>query len=776
MSTQLSRRNLFTITGVAAGGAAAATIPPSVVRAAFATGGEADAGAAESALEGSTPVPTMCEMCTARCPLVAHVKDGRVALVTGNPEFAGTGGTVCARGGAALSLTYDEQRLKKPLIRDGERGSGRWREVSHEEAIAYITAKMKDIKNEHGPEAMAFACRTGMHTDHFFLLAQAYGTPNTFTHESTCPSARTSAYEHTLGTGLSPDYGNTKYLVSFGRNYLEGLHVPQVRGVLGALEKGAKLIYIDPRYGLTASKATEWLAIKPGTDLAMVQAINHVLIRDHLYDQAFVDKYTVGFEEYAASVADLTPEWAAGETDIPAETIERIAKELGAARPKAIMDPGWRTTYAPDEYSLRRALVISNLLLGNIEVPGGLIMSKSASLVNSLVGEPVIPALKKPSTPPLPTPSRSRVDRVGVPGSPWEFAPKFDGVVQELPEAILTGQPYPMKGWFVYRYNPVVTISNTPRVVEAIKKLDLLVVCDIAVTDTAQYADVVLPESSFLERDEGIMDNSGAVPAYKYRQAAIEPLQPDYRPNWQIFKDIADGLGLGDYFPWRDMDDYLRIRTGGNTQLLATLKEKGVASFGLKPLYLRDKASVATFVAQFPAAAAGVDAEGELSGPLLNLKTASKKAQFVSEEAAGLGYGLPVYRAPDFTRTADELVFVQGKSSIHTNGHTHNVPMLNALMPTNTLWLHPTTAKRLGIANGDRVRISNATGSSEGKALVTEGIRPDTVFSYFGFGRTSPDLKRAYQQGINSNMVIPTVNSPVCGVALQNCSVTVSKA
>lgn len=764
--TPLSRRSFIAFSGVAAAGT---TLVPSPLHP------DVEAEAAPTAAT-VTKVPSVCEMCTSRCPMVAHVTDGKVTLITGNPDFPGTGGTVCARGGAGLSLTYDDQRVTKPLIRDGERGSGKWREVSYEEAIAYIADKMAKIKAEAGPEALAFAARAGMHNDHFFLLFNALGSPNTFTHDTTCPAAKGVAFDHTFGATLNVDYGNVKYLLSLGRNYLEGLHVPQVRGVLSAIDKGAKLVYVDPRYGLTAAKANEWLAIKPGTDLALVQAICHVLIRDNLYDKAFVDKYTVGFAEFAASVAQATPEWAAQETDIPAATIERIAKELAAAKPKAVIDPGWRTTYAHDEFSLRRAIILADVLLGAVEVPGGLTFGKTAGFVNGLVGTPVIPALAKPKTPPLAPYAKPRLDGAGVPGHKYEFGNAFDGIVQEIPEAILTGQPYPVKGWFVYRYNPALTMNNTPRVIEALKKLDLLVVCDIAVTDTAHFADVVLPEASFLERDEGLMDSSGSAPAYKIRQKAIEPLLPDYKPNWQIAKDLADKLGLSAYFPWKDLDEYNSIRTGGNTELLKTLKEKGVAFFGMKPLYLRDKASVQTFVTAYPAAAAKVDADGELSGPLLNLKTPSKKIEFVASKTAALGYGVPKYETPEFKPKDGELYFVQGKSNIHTNGHTHNVPMLHDLMPTNSLWLHPETAKKLGVANGDTVKVKTSTGETIGKALVTEGIRKDTVFTYFGFGRISPALKRAYNQGLNSNMVLPTVNSPVLGMTLHTCPVTVTKA
>ena len=760
---QLSRRTFLKLSGAATVALTVAPAMPKLIT------------EAQAALQGSAEfVTSYCEMCTSRCPIQAKVVDGKTVLINGNPNWPATGGTVCARGGSGFSQMYDPQRVQKPLIRTGERGEGKWKEVSHEEAYAYIAEKMKAIKTQYGPEAMAFACRTGTHMAHMFNLAQAYGSPNIFTHESTCPQARAVALEATFGTGaMGIDYGNTKYLLSLGRNYFEGVHVAQVRGVISSLGKGGKLVYADPRFGLTAAKAHEWLPVKAGTDFALVQTINHVLITNNLYDKEFVDKYTSGFEEYKAVVAACTPAWGEQQTGIKAETIERIAREMAAAKPRAAVDWGWRTTYTPDEFGFRRSIAIANMLLGNLEVPGGTFFVKNAGFINSILGKEAIPTLKGAKIPAYPKPPKPRIDGARVPGHPNALVPLPHGVVQEVPEAVLTGNPYPIKGWFVYRYNPVLTLPDTPRMLEAMKKLDLLVVCDVHMSDTAWYADVVLPESSYLERDEGFMDYSGLAPVYTVRQQVVKPIY-DTRPHWQIFKDIAEKLDLGAYFPWKDINEFRSLQFDGRQDLMQMAKEKGVVTFGLKPLYLRDKNSVADFVRSFPEAQALVNDQGLLDKPMLELKTASKKVELKSNAAAPLGHALPVYQ-PVQLADSKQLTFIQGKTAIHTNGHTHNVPWLYDLMPANRLWIHPETAAKLGVKTDDIVEMTSSVGKERGKALLTEGVRPDTVYCYFGFGRLSAGMKRAYKQGINSCQVLPVVTSPVCGATLLNTGVTITK-
>ena len=376
-------------------------------------------------------VRSFCEMCTSRCPIEAKVVDNSVVFINGNPDWNATGGRVCARGGAGFSQMYDPQRLKTPLIRAGERGEGKWREATWEEAFDLIASRMKELKVQYGPESMAFACRKGPHMPFFHNLAKAYGSPNTFSHESTCPLAITVALEATFGTAdLGVDYGNVRYLITLGRNYFEGIHVAQARGVMAAVQKGAKLVSVDPRYSITSAKANEWLRVKPGTDLAFVLALNNVLILEGLYDKDFVDKYTEGFSALAEHIKQYTPEWAEKECDISAADTIRIARELAAARPQAAVDWGWRSQSTPEEFELRRAIIITNMLLGNLEVPGGTLFKKNGKFLNAMVGADIVPTLKWPPMPPFPQPSRPRIDGAKVKGHVNSMVPPVDGVVQ----------------------------------------------------------------------------------------------------------------------------------------------------------------------------------------------------------------------------------------------------------------------------------------------------------------------------------------------------------
>lgn len=765
MKSTISRRTFLKLSGATVALAALSPqIPRNVLRA-----------EGNPAKKGVKKVRTICEMCSVRCPMEVSVQQDKVVYVGGNPDWSSTGGAICARGASSLSQLYDGQRVKKPLIRQGKRGENKWKEVSWEEAYDYIAGKMQEIKEKYGPEAMAFSSRSGFHKYYMDTFANAYGTPNTFTHDSTCPMARAVAQSTAFGGGVSLDYGNVKYLVSLGRNYFEAINTAHARAVMKAMKNGAKLVSVDPRFSVTSAKADEWHPIKPGTDLAFVLAITHVIVRDNLFDREFVQNYTVGFEEVVSSVKETTPEWAEKETGIAARDIERIAKELAAAKPRAVIDWGWRTATSPEEYELRKASINATMLLGSFEKPGGIYRVKNAALINSIVGKNIIPGLKSPKLPAFPKPGRPRLDGAGVKGSDNQFVSPKNGVVHMVPEAILTEKPYPIKGWFAYRNNPVISQSNTSRVIEALHKLDLLVVCDVHLSDTAHFADVVLPESTFLERSEGFNDASGGAPKYTIRQQAVGPVG-DTKPNWQIFKELAEKMGLAAYFPWKDIEELRLIQMGGKKELVQEAIEKGFLDFGEKALYLLDKKSVAAFVKKHPEAAAKVNAQGIMPAPAADLKTPSKKIELFSAQVESTfpGRGVPRYR-PVTLKKDNELYFLQGKVAVHTNAHTHNIPWLYDLMPENSLWIHPQTAAKQGIRHGDKVEITSAFGKQPARALISKGIRPDCVFTYFGFGRLSTEMKRACQKGTNSNIMLPTVFSPVCAMSLHTVGIEIKK-
>lgn len=705
-----------------------------------------------------TTVYSSCEMCRNQCPIAVKVKEGYVYKIEGHPKDTAFGGVICGRGNAGPSLLYDPQRIKKPMIRTGERGEGKFKEVSWDEAYTYISDKLYNVLDQYGPESIALASRKGPHDWFFRTIGRALGTPNFFSHESTCPMTRSVALEGTYGNeSLVADYANAKYIISIGRNWLEGIHVSQTRAISKALSNGAKLIVLDPRFSVTASKG-EWLPIKGASDLAFVMAMANVMISEKLYDESFIAQYTEGFEKWAAEVKDKTPEWAEQETGIAKDKIIKITREFAAAKPNAILDFGWRTTYTSNDYQLRRAILIVNSMIGNLEVPGGYYTPKSASFLKNYPDQAgYAKGLGGVAQPPFPKAAKPRIDGTGTKGTANQLITAYDGAVARIPESILTGEPYPIKAWLVHRFNPYISASESARTVEAFKKLDLLVTCDVYMTDTAYYSDVVLPECTYLERYEPIYDMSALTPKYVIRQPAVPVVYKDTKPYWQIYKELGEKLGLGDYFDFKDMEDYIGRQLAPVGLTLQKMKELGVwTPEGMKPFYLRandPKASLDSF-----------------------LTNSNKKIQIFSEEfEEAVKQGIPKY-AKHPQPEEGKFRFVQGKVAVHTNAGTANVPILNELMPSNTLWMNPTSSTKLGLKDGDDIVISSGKYEQKGKLKVTEGIRPDTVFCYHGFGRISPELKRAYGKGINDNYLIPNELGEVGNTVTSMTFVTVRKA
>jgi thiosulfate reductase/polysulfide reductase chain A len=761
MTQMLSRRSFLKLSSGAAAAVGLSSIPGTL----------GALSADQKAYHGSTKfVPSVCEMCTSACTIEARVENGKGAFIRGNPNDKGRGGKVCARGSSGFNQLYDPKRLVKPIMRTGERGEGKWKEVSWDEAYTFIAKKLDEIKQKYGAHTVAWTARSGWNKVWFHHLGRAYGSPNTFGHEATCPLSYHMARTDVYGNGVGRDFANAKYIINMGHNVFEGIVISYARQYMKALQNGAKLVSLEPRLSVMASKADEWHAIKPGHDLAFVLAFLHTLINENLYDKKFVEKYCEGFEELKASVASYTPEKMASECDIPAKTIRRLAREFAAAAPHCIFDYGHRVTFTPQEIELRRAMIMANALVGAVETKGGYYYGKKAKFYNSLTGEndPKAPTLKKPKTPSYPPVNVPRIDRIGEDDCEFYLAKTSQGIGTLVPKAVLgnlPGVPYNIHGWFIVRNNPVMTQANTDTVIAALKKLDLVVAVDIQVSDTAWYADVVLPDTTYLERDQEITAGGGKNPSYSIgRQKVVEPIG-DSKPGWLIAKELAEKMNLGHYFPWKDIEDYRLQQVGNNIDLLAELKLKGVKSFGV-PLYMRDKKSVAAFVKKFPGAADKVNEDGLMDLPK-KIKLFSPKLEKVAKRG-GLSY------KPFKFKEADELYFINGKCAVRTNGAGGNNVWLNNLADETAAWIHPNTAKRLGIKDGDEIEVYNENSSQRGKALVTKGVREDTIFAYFGFGHISKDL-RYHGKGINSNSLYPSFTSPVSGMDLHVFGVKVRK-
>ena len=762
MSKEVSRRDFLKISSGTAAVVGATCMPGTL------------GALGNSTIKGNAKfVRSYCEMCSSRCQIEGKVVDGKNIFIQGNKYVKSMGSSICARGASGHSQLYDKQRLVTPLIRVGTRGAGKWREASWDEALNLVAKKLIDIKSKYGAESVLFSAKTGEHHGHMLTFANTYGSPNMFSHLSSCPVSYKVAFAHTTGSGLKRDFSKAKYILNFGHNLFEGIAVSKTKKLAkAAASEKSKLVVLDPRFSIVASKADEWYPVKPGTDLAFVLALIHVWLRDEKYNKKFVEEYTIGIEELKKSVRTTTPNWQENITGIEASVVERVADELYNAAPKCIIDWGHKTTTGFAEYQRTRAIIIANVLMGNIEREGGTYFAKKAKTVNKLAGMNIAPEITNPNKH-IKGSKTPRVDGAGESGENI-FISRKHGVLMDIPKAINTQKPYPVKGWFMIRTNPLMTVADTEEMKKAMHKLDFIVSSDIYMSESALMADVILPEATYLERNEGISDKSSKAPAYMMRNKIVEPIN-DTLWSGEIFRTLAKKMSMDSAYKWTGVTEFRTAQAKGNFELLKTLVTKGYATFGVPPVLAREPKYVKAFVTKYPNAADKVNEDGVFG--ISKLKTPSGKIEIFSQkvEDAFPGYGVPADHSMDVAHPEFQYTLTSGKTAIHTNGHTQNVPFLNMLMSDNPVWVHPKTAKKEGIKTGDVIYLQNNTAKEKATVFVTEGIRPDTLFSYMGFGRDSSRLERTNGVGTNLSKLLPLVKGPVCSTMITNVGVKITK-
>ncbi len=721
MST-ISRRDFLKMGGAAAAGLAVGTfVPPSVAQAAR------DTGVLNA--QGDGEIATLCEMCVWRCGLLAKVKNGKVVKLDGNPNHPHSKGKLCPRGQAGLMTTYDPDRVLSPLVRVGKRGEGRFREASWEEALDIVAYHMLKIKQEFGPEAMIFSSTHNLSQVQFENLLQAYGSPNYGTQRSLCFNAMIVANQMTYGMeepGRS--YDGVKYILLTGRNLAEAISNSETGELIDAIDRGAKMVYIDPRFTKTAGKATEWLPIRPGTDLALHLAFINVIITEQRYNKTFVDQYTIGFDALAASIGQYTPGWAAEITGISAETIKRIAQEFSDAAPNALAHNGWRTSNFVNSFQTERAITILNALVGN----WGVTMLPKGGEESGILGKP-------------PQPGYPRITALRMDGVPWKypFVPLKLGVFQELRDNILKDDPYEAHGWFISRQNPVQSIPDRRKTLQAFAKMDFIATVDVIMNDSSWFADVVLPEASYLERFDPLapMETKAFI-----RQPVIEP-QGNAKSALWIFKNLGERLGIGDFFQYQDEEDYLNQQLAPLGVSLEEVRSKGYA--------------------ELP--------EGEAE--IYKWNTPSGKIELQSSTLGNAGFSaLPTWEEPPAPRTG-EFYLLTGKDARQTQFATQNNLLLKKFDDEPRIWMNAKTAAETGLQHDDLVEVQSEVGKVRVHLEVTQAIRPDCVYMTPGFGHYSMGLTTAYGLGASDSDLHVTYTDPVSGgQALSQTFVTVRKA
>lgn len=671
-----------------------------------------------------TKVPTICNGCGNRCGIFAYVKNGRLWKIEGNPEANGNLGVVCPKGHGYLHDLYNPDRIKSPLKRVGNR----FEPISWEQAYQEIAQKVNLILMEHGPQSIFWVNYPQPNHLYALRLMHALGSPHYFTHGSTCYTARNAGWIYTVGELPSNDLSNSRYILIIGRNPAGGIDLGQVKQIVEAKSRGAKLVVVDPRHSETAILADEWLSIKPGTDLALLLAMINVMVKEGLYDRKFVADRTVGFDQLEEQIVNYPPEWAEKVCEIPAKTIIRIARELAQFKPKALIHRGYHGAFGAqylNSFQTARALAIANSLLGNINQEGGIYFPKTAQL-----GE------LQPKHPAPELPQMGKLDGTGVPGR-YPLGSYGDGIAHAIPELALRGE---LKAGFVYHYNPLRTNPNPKRVIAGYKKLDLLVNIDTVLSETASIAHYVLPESFYLERTEAIdTKHSGKRAQVSIQQQVLKPLY-DTRSGTQIIIELAKHLGVGKYFNF-NLEEANRLRLKPLGVTLEQLKEKGVLFVGEK----------------------WKEGFGKLNTP-------SGKVEIYCQTLDRLNI-------PSIPRWEDPLVspdpkdphsfrLLHGKQAIHTHSMTANQPVLMALSHRYDLirlWMNRKRGEQLGLNDGDWVRLKSIVGEGKIRVRLTEGIHPSCVWLPSGYGIFSKYLKTAYDVGLSYNDFLPTYFDPTVG-------------
>ncbi|HWA95776.1 MAG TPA: molybdopterin-dependent oxidoreductase [Terracidiphilus sp.] len=687
----------------------------------------AAAGAYESSLRvlarnektketGIRTVPTFCNLCFWECGAIATVRDGKLWKIEGNPLDPLSNGRLCPRGTGGIGAQFDPDRLRTPLIRVSKRGEEKWKSVTWDEALNYIADKMQKIKTEYGPESFA-AFIHGLGGRFFKHTLRAYGTNNIAAPSfAQCRGPRDVGFTLTYGEGVgSPertDIENAQCIVLIGSHLGENMHNTQVQEFADAVGRGATVIVADPRFSVAASKAKYYLPVKAGTDLALLLAWMNVIVGEKLYDKEYIDKYGFGFEQFATEVQSFTPEWAYPETGIDPELIRATAREMARYRPATLIHPGRHTSWYGDDAQRSRAIAILNALLGSWGRKGGFYVPAEVDI-------PAYPV------PPYPKSEKPLADN---PGNKYPFA---DEVISTgIREATLTGKPYPIKGWLVYATNLIYSLPNQEETIRAIQNLDLFVVIDTIGSEIAGWADVVLPESVYLERYDELHTEAFRKPFVALRQPVVEAPN-NQKPNWWIAKSLAEKLGLGAYYPWKDIEDYLATRLKLAGYSFDQLKKDGVIHGANTAIYYEDGAPIV-------------------------FDTPSGKIEFYSVQLQKAGFDpVPRYTRPD-PQPAGSYRLLYGRAPMHSFSRTQTNPLLADLEDKNSVWVNAKEAERLGLRSGDYIRLRNLDGELSNKIRVkaTERIRPDCVYMTHGWGHTSKMLRSAFGKGASDSQLI----------------------
>lgn len=671
---------------------------------------------------------TACGICSPSCGIKATIQDGTVRFLEGLPgDFSGDG-FLCGKGASGVSLLYDPDRLKYPMKRTNPRKGLNedpgWVRITWAEALDEIASRFNTYRERHGAESLLFLSRAS--NEMMARLFRAIGAVNVVNHIDICYTADTVAMRWTVGSKTwIADVEEAKYILSFGWDMVARTKIVNARGVVKAKERGAKLVVFNPEYNATAKLADEWYPIRPGTDLAVALAMINVILSQNLFDREFVDNYT-NFREYETQIRThfgrFSPEWAEKESDVPAEAIRRIATEFAATRP-AIAPCHKKTPIANYMNSTQTAFALSilNILAGTIDRRGGRYFARTVSIPTDTT---IYPPPKD-----FPTVTGRRVD--GRDRLPLAH-PFNQGMFATLADGMLNKYPGMIKGALIEAY-AALAFPQPLQFLDALSTVDFVVVYDVLPNDTVNYADIVLPATTYLE-SSGIVSRNFRAP---YPQVTVR--QPLVNA---MFETRSTGF-LGAELGKRMAPEYFRTAEGQWISQGGLLEEQVKA------------AGIASSMAEFRAK--GVFERPAAFTPRTTFNVPGNKCQIYVPQFEKDGEPLPEWRTKaELPSKEYPYYYLTYIPAVHRRSSTQNSAILHEIMPTNTAIMNPKLAASLGILEGQTVRIRSRVGAIELPAHLTETLRPDCVMVAHGFGHVSHSMRLAGGHGARDGDVIPS--------------------
>ncbi|RLB29120.1 MAG: molybdopterin oxidoreductase [Deltaproteobacteria bacterium] len=627
------------------------------------------------------------------CALLVGVKDNRIVSVRGDPDGYLNRGYICPKGLASPDRLTHPDRLRYPLKRIGERGKGTWQRISWPDAITEIADRLNEIKEQYGARAVAFGQGMPKGMEHFVLirLGNVFGTPNIIGLQDVCHAPREVTGIHTCGFYPVADFHHTsKVVVVWASNITSTNEEGEINILLSdQIKQGTELIVIDPRKIDLAKKARYWLQLRPGTDNALALSFLNVIIEEGLYDTDFVENWTHGFDALANHVKQYSPERMSEITWVDPQLVREAARLYATSHPAAIQ---WGN---PIEHNINafhttRALICMMAICGNLDVPGG----------NIQANEPAILGLGKFAKADL------------LPSKRKEMIHAYHHTIPRLMtvppvyfrKAVLEEIPYPVKGAYMQCVNPLLGYADSRQTYEALMKLEFLAVADIFMTPTAAMADIVLPAATHFEFND--IGHYGLGHGYILARPKVVDPPDECWPDIKILNELGKAMTSEEYW----YEDY--------NQLLEEVLEPAGLTFRefAERGFLKGPDRFKKYL------------EKGFRTPTGKVELSLSQAEKFNLPVLPLFDGLPEAYDPDYP-----LVLTSSKSQYYLHSSYRWVQRLREKRPNPKAELHPDTAEKYGIQEGDEVVIETRFGMITHIAYITDIVDPRVVNASHGW-------------------------------------------